>query len=131
MLSPAAAGNTRQALQFLLHAAFETVEIDIGLAQYGRGQARFLIEQGGEKVLDLDMLLPAASGQPLSILQRSLSFFGESVNIHPHLLREIRSSCRRRASLVPGCGDVMRPQARMLMSKATMVPIISLRRSLP
>jgi hypothetical protein len=61
-------GDARQALQLLMHAAFQAIEIDVGLAENGRSQSRFLIEQGGEKVLDIDLLLSAARRQTLGAL---------------------------------------------------------------
>ncbi len=71
----AAAGHARQTLQFLVDAAFQAVEVDVGLAQDGRGQAGFLVEQGRQQVLDIDVLLSAAGGETLSDFARLPELF--------------------------------------------------------
>ena len=120
----AAAGDARQPLQLLLHATFQTVEIDVGLAEYGRSQARFLRKQGGEKVLDLDVLLSAARGQALCVLQCFLSFFRETIDVHPHLLREAPNFVllRERRFFSFRCAKQSETDAK---KRASVMPIIS------
>src|SRR5262249_35888483 len=76
------AGNLGQALDFLFGAALEAVEVDVGFAQDRGSQARLLVEQGDEQMLDVHLLLSVAQGAALSVGQGFLGLLGEAINVH-------------------------------------------------
>jgi hypothetical protein len=57
-------------------AALEALDLDIRFAQDRPGQAGLLIEECGEEVFDVDLLLAVADGATLRIRKGFLGFLG-------------------------------------------------------
>ena len=78
-------GRTRDAgqfLQFSLEADGQRLGGDAGLLEDGRGQPAFLIEQGEQQMLDIDLLVAHPDGNLLRTLDGLPGFLGETADIH-------------------------------------------------
>src|SRR5438309_1957388 len=69
------------ALQLPLHAHFESVDGDVRLAEDGRGQALFLVEQCQQEMFNVHLLLSKTTRQALGAGQTLLSLLGEAVDV--------------------------------------------------
>jgi len=75
-------GHLRQARQLILDAPRHLCRIDAGLGQDGRGQAALLPQQGGQQVLNVDLLMVIARRDRLRGGDGFLRFLGHAVDVH-------------------------------------------------
>jgi len=75
-------GNLRELVELLLEPAVDPLNIHLCFQQDSWSQAPLLLEQGGEEMLDVDLLVGQANGLGLSRANGFLQLFGEAVDIH-------------------------------------------------